>query len=79
MRGAVRIALMFDSPKMHGTMMTSIESSLDDFADAECSFFCILLLGKTRLAATCRPFIGASAYVDMSMYDRIVDYSKPNR
>lgn len=33
-RGAVRIALMFDSPKMHGTMMTSIESSLDDFADA---------------------------------------------
>ena len=41
--------------------------------------FCILLLGKTRLADTCRPFIGASAYVDMSMYDRIVDYSKPNR
>ena len=59
--------------------MTSIESSLDDFADAECSLFCILLLGKTRLADTCRLFIGASAYVDMSMYDRIVDYSKPNR
>lgn len=58
-RGAVRIALMFDSPKMHGTMMTSIESSLDDFADAECRSHCILsFLGSPPVSESlCEHFL----------------------